>query len=59
MPPKKAPGLTQQKKKKSILWDRDGVNGGSTSIEIVLEWLISGKNYVRWRGDTDEGKSKS
>ncbi|POW22636.1 hypothetical protein PSHT_01025 [Puccinia striiformis] len=27
MPPKKAPGLTQQKKKKkSILWDRDGVN---------------------------------
>ncbi|KAI9600217.1 hypothetical protein KEM48_000824 [Puccinia striiformis f. sp. tritici PST-130] len=60
MPPKKAPGSTQpKKKKKSILWDRDGVNGGSSSIELVIQWLITGNNYERWRGDTEEGKSKA
>ncbi|KNE97677.1 hypothetical protein PSTG_09081 [Puccinia striiformis f. sp. tritici PST-78] len=60
MPPKKAPGSTQpKKKKKSILWDRDGVNGGSSSIELVIQWLITGNNYKRWRGDTEEGKSKA
>ncbi|KAI9610237.1 hypothetical protein KEM48_002598 [Puccinia striiformis f. sp. tritici PST-130] len=56
MPPKKAPGSTQpKKKKKSILWDRDGVNGGSSSIELVIQWLITGNNYKQWRGDTEEG----
>ncbi|KAI9625992.1 hypothetical protein H4Q26_015980 [Puccinia striiformis f. sp. tritici PST-130] len=56
MPPKKAPGSTQpKKKKKSILWDQDGVNGGSSSIELVIQWLITGNNYKRWRGDTEEG----
>ncbi|KAH9473612.1 hypothetical protein Pst134EA_000693 [Puccinia striiformis f. sp. tritici] len=60
MPPKKAPGSTQpREKKKSILWDRDGVNGGSSSIELVIQWLITGNNYERWRGDTEEGKSKA
>ncbi|KAI7950726.1 hypothetical protein MJO29_009400 [Puccinia striiformis f. sp. tritici] len=60
MPPKKAPVSTQpKKKKKSILWDRDGVNGGSSSIELVIQWLITGDNYEQWRGDLEEGKSKS
>ncbi|POW16313.1 hypothetical protein PSTT_01435, partial [Puccinia striiformis] len=60
MPPQKAPTLTvpKTKKKKSILWDRDGVNGGLSSIEIILCWITTGKNYEKWRGDKEEGKSK-
>ncbi|KAH9473698.1 hypothetical protein MJO29_000761 [Puccinia striiformis f. sp. tritici] len=60
MPPKKAPTSTvpKTKKKKSILWDRDGVNGGPSSIEIILRWITTGKNYTKWRGDKEEGKSK-
>ncbi|POW07338.1 hypothetical protein PSHT_09974 [Puccinia striiformis] len=60
MPPKKAPALTvlKTKKKKSILWDRDGVNGGLSSIEIILCWITIGKNYEKWRGDKEQGKTK-
>ncbi|KNZ62289.1 uncharacterized protein VP01_128g1 [Puccinia sorghi] len=42
-------------KKKAIPWDRDSVDGGSSSMEIVLNWL---SNYQRWRGDLEEGKTK-
>jgi hypothetical protein len=45
-------------KKKAIPWDRDGVNGGSSSVEIVLEWLTTGSNHQQWRGDLEEGKNK-
>ncbi|KNZ47588.1 uncharacterized protein VP01_629g3 [Puccinia sorghi] len=27
-----------------------GVNSGSSSMEMVLNWLTSGSNYQRWRG---------
>ncbi|PLW51958.1 hypothetical protein PCASD_00787 [Puccinia coronata f. sp. avenae] len=45
-------------KKKAVPWDQDGVNGGSSSVEIVLEWLTTGSNYQQWRGDLEEGKTK-
>ncbi|POW18161.1 hypothetical protein PSHT_06139, partial [Puccinia striiformis] len=49
MPPKKAPGSTQpKKKKKSILWDRDGVNGGSSSIEL------EGKSKARFLSEINQ-----
>ncbi|POW18702.1 hypothetical protein PSHT_05465 [Puccinia striiformis] len=57
MPPKKAPVSTQpKKKKKSILWDRDGVNGGSSSIELVIQWLITGDNYEQWESSIESPK---
>jgi hypothetical protein len=27
-------------------------------VEIVLEWLTTGSNYQRWKGDLEEGKTK-
>ncbi|PLW37163.1 hypothetical protein PCASD_11120 [Puccinia coronata f. sp. avenae] len=45
-------------KKKAVPWDRNGVDGGSSSVEIVLEWLTTGSNYPQWRGDLEEGKTK-
>jgi hypothetical protein len=45
-------------KKKAVPWDRDGVDGGSSSVKIVLEWLTTGSNYPQWRDDLEEGKTK-
>ena len=35
-------------------WEDDGVNGGPSSIDIILDWITSGTNYAKWRGDTGE-----
>ncbi|OAV87926.1 hypothetical protein PTTG_04338 [Puccinia triticina 1-1 BBBD Race 1] len=54
------PLSTRPKTKKPLIpWDRDGVNGGESSIEIVLEWLATGTNYERWRGDGERGRTKT
>lgn len=31
-----------------LLWDTDGVNGGPSSITILLRWLSTNNNYERW-----------
>ncbi|KAA1097914.1 hypothetical protein PGT21_023875 [Puccinia graminis f. sp. tritici] len=61
MPPRRAPAQPMQSKtkKKAIPWDRDGVNGGESSIDIVLDWLSTGNNYERWRGDNEKGMTKT
>ncbi|KAA1066680.1 hypothetical protein PGT21_021994 [Puccinia graminis f. sp. tritici] len=30
-------------------WDTDGVDGGPSSITILLNWLATNNNYERWR----------
>ncbi|KNZ64093.1 hypothetical protein VP01_1067g2 [Puccinia sorghi] len=44
--------------KESCPWDHDGVEGGESSITIILNWLSTGTNYQGWRGDTEHGKTK-
>ncbi|WAQ92570.1 hypothetical protein PtA15_17A51 [Puccinia triticina] len=53
-----APKAKKSTKKKAVPWDRDGDNGGDSSMDIVLDWLSSGSNYQQWRGDLEEGKTK-
>ncbi|OAV89052.1 hypothetical protein PTTG_28825 [Puccinia triticina 1-1 BBBD Race 1] len=59
MPPQEPNSAPSKTKKKPIPWDRDGVDGGKSSIEIVFEWLSTGNNYERWRGDKEKGKTKT
>ncbi|KAJ1339427.1 hypothetical protein BSLG_005944 [Batrachochytrium salamandrivorans] len=33
----------------AISWDDDVVDGGKTSVQILVDWLITPGNYERWR----------
>ncbi|PLW38736.1 hypothetical protein PCASD_11542 [Puccinia coronata f. sp. avenae] len=48
----------QTGKKKPIPWDRDGVNGGDSSMDILLNWITLDNNYLRWQGNTEHRKTK-
>ncbi|ETI42486.1 hypothetical protein L914_11954 [Phytophthora nicotianae] len=37
--------------KKRVLWDRDGVNGGPSSMKILLDWLTTEGNYTKKPAD--------
>ena len=41
----------QQKTPKK--WEEDGVEGGPCSMDVLLDWITSGTNYTRWKGDRD------
>ncbi|KAI7947773.1 hypothetical protein MJO28_009681 [Puccinia striiformis f. sp. tritici] len=56
MPPKKT-STTPSTKKKSIPWDRDGINDGPSSIQIVLSWISADDNYERVRQKIGELQS--
>ena len=32
-------------------WTNDGVDGGQSSLDVVLDWLTTASNYAKWRGD--------
>jgi hypothetical protein len=59
MPPKQVSSTTKTPKKKSIPWDQDGVDGGNSSITIILDWLGTGTNYLQWLGDLESGTTKT
>ncbi|KAI9980407.1 hypothetical protein PInf_026351 [Phytophthora infestans] len=37
-------------KKSNVYWDKDGVDGGKSSLDVLLNWMTIGTNYNRWRG---------
>ncbi|ETK75989.1 hypothetical protein L915_17499 [Phytophthora nicotianae] len=42
-----------------ILWDRDGVKGGPSSMKVLLDWLTAEGNYAMWKGgDSSTGPTK-
>ncbi|KAG1706284.1 hypothetical protein DVH05_001432 [Phytophthora capsici] len=52
-------GMTRSGKKAPIFWDSDGVDGGKSSLRVVLEWMTNPANYNKWRGsDRTSGKMK-
>lgn len=32
-------------------WLKDGVNGGPSSMDILIRWLSNQENYTRWKGE--------
>ncbi|KAG9413407.1 hypothetical protein AC1031_012624 [Aphanomyces cochlioides] len=45
-------------KKRRFRWDNDSVNGGPTSLQVLLEWLTHEGNYSKWRGGDRSGLTK-
>ncbi|KAA1134734.1 hypothetical protein PGTUg99_011601 [Puccinia graminis f. sp. tritici] len=41
-------GRTHRQRTRDLPWDRDSVNGGPTSMSILLNWLTTRGNYARW-----------
>ncbi|KAG1442869.1 hypothetical protein G6F56_010884 [Rhizopus delemar] len=35
-------------------WLKDGVNGGPSSMEVLVNWLSKKTNYAKWKGDDCE-----
>ncbi|KAI8376005.1 uncharacterized protein BYT42DRAFT_497862 [Radiomyces spectabilis] len=35
-------------------WLKDGIHGGPSSMEVLVNWLATKGNYARWRGDRRE-----
>ncbi|KAL0074657.1 hypothetical protein J3Q64DRAFT_1841871 [Phycomyces blakesleeanus] len=42
----------------SKLWNKDGVNGGPSSITILVLWLSEEANYRHWKGSNAGGITK-
>ncbi|KAA1087941.1 hypothetical protein PGTUg99_005082 [Puccinia graminis f. sp. tritici] len=38
----------QRQRTREIPWDRDSVDGGPSSMTILLNWLTTQGNYSRW-----------
>lgn len=34
-------------RKPHVNWEKDGVNGGNSSMKVLLDWLTRGNNYIR------------
>jgi hypothetical protein len=39
-------------------WDNDAVSGGKSSLDVLLDWLTNGSNYMRWKGGASGGTTK-
>lgn len=47
-----APSSKGKKPYKS--WLKDGVNGGPSSMDVLVNWLSKKTNYAKWKGDDCE-----
>ncbi|KAI8085869.1 uncharacterized protein B0P05DRAFT_534035 [Gilbertella persicaria] len=49
-----APTPATKGKKPYKSWLKDGVNGGPSSMEVLVNWLSKKANYAKWKGDDCE-----
>ncbi|KAA1085424.1 hypothetical protein PGT21_006719 [Puccinia graminis f. sp. tritici] len=50
-------GAPSRPRKTPISWEKDGSNGFS-SMRLLMDWLTTPGNFVRWRGDKHKGLNK-
>ncbi|KAI7965169.1 hypothetical protein MJO29_003267 [Puccinia striiformis f. sp. tritici] len=43
---------------KAVPWEKDAVNPGFSSMQILLDWITAPGNFEKWRGKKGEGVSK-
>ncbi|ETP01272.1 hypothetical protein F441_21460 [Phytophthora nicotianae CJ01A1] len=41
-----------------VSWQKDGVDGGPSSVDVILKWITTEGNLQRWCGDTVGGNTK-
>ncbi|KAG1691647.1 hypothetical protein DVH05_026810 [Phytophthora capsici] len=51
-------GKAARVKRKAIFWDRDGVNGGKSSLQVVLDWLSTETNYNKGSAIVQRGEKR-
>ncbi|KAF0707606.1 Aste57867_6580 [Aphanomyces stellatus] len=45
---------------KRVLWTKDAVAGGMSSLDVVISWMTTETNYNRWKGgDKYSGTTKA
>ncbi|RHZ14177.1 hypothetical protein DYB31_012057 [Aphanomyces astaci] len=65
MPPRKtassrADASTERTISKRVLWTKDAVGDGKSSMDAVIAWMSVETNYVRWKGgDKHSGSTKA
>ncbi|KAI9208567.1 uncharacterized protein BJ171DRAFT_565088 [Polychytrium aggregatum] len=50
-PPSTAPADSTFHSASLARWNNDGVDGGPSSLTVILDWLRTPGNYAKWRGD--------
>ncbi|KAI8370301.1 hypothetical protein BD560DRAFT_397053 [Blakeslea trispora] len=53
-PTRTTPTPPTKAKKPYKSWLKDGVNGGPSSMEVLVNWLSKKANYTKWKGDDCE-----
>ncbi|KAA1108992.1 hypothetical protein PGT21_030221 [Puccinia graminis f. sp. tritici] len=50
--------MDDQPTRRRIRWDRDAVDGGLTSIQILLIWVTAEGNYAQWVATMMDGEER-
>ncbi|KAA1077231.1 hypothetical protein PGT21_015766 [Puccinia graminis f. sp. tritici] len=48
----------EERRRRRIGWDRDGIAGGPSSIQLLLLWITAGANYTQWTGSPFRGQER-
>ncbi|KAI9278039.1 hypothetical protein BY458DRAFT_503607 [Sporodiniella umbellata] len=54
MAPYTTPSNSSKGKKPYKSWLKDGVNGGPSSMDVLVNWLSKKANYAKWKGNDSE-----
>ncbi|ETM31768.1 hypothetical protein L914_20716, partial [Phytophthora nicotianae] len=51
-------GTKLAQRRPPVSWQKDGVDGGPSSVDVILKWITTEGNLQRWCGDTVGGNTK-